>query len=584
MRYAKDNIINICNSKSWVSAKTEMRKIARPLRMHAYGEKIEDLLKERFPSEPDNIYKYRKNNLPHISQIFFSRVSNVISRIRQAKDFSVTGWNKDGHYDGFEKFCTEDFPLGGGNFIDWVFGNVVKEMLVEPNGLLFIGYEAWFDNSYAEFETEPYEANTPTARLFKFEDVVYYKKNKALVLKRFDGDRLIILPNENGEGYSLFIANNAGTLLDITPSFGLLYFPCMLLGGNLKNCGEGEIYESFIQAAMEPLNKVIQYTSEEDLMIKEALHPTLIVIGGEACPECLGDGYHGDRIEENKCRKCKGTGEYVTKGSAALRIIKPPKNGQSLGYEMPGAWYLQMDTSTLTAMSASVEKYWSLAYSSICFEFLTTSTSAAQAGVAKAYDKQEVNAFLYKISTHVINSLIKPSLKLLAFYFYEGRYPHASESDILPTVSVPENFDILMPGYIESELLNLRNAHVDQSLIVSAMMDVIDYKYANEPLTRQMNKDALLINPMAGVLAEEKDSAVLRGAYSRFDDYLSCNIYSIIVDLYENVEFAALSFEQRKNKIIATAEKNFPSKVNDAIIRDSAANNFSQEFPDNYIS
>ncbi|HMS42408.1 MAG TPA: hypothetical protein PKE69_19405 [Pyrinomonadaceae bacterium] len=396
MAYDLGSVLSLCQCDAQKAADKRKAEIAKPLRMHAYGDKLKSLIEKHYPTEPGDVHKYRMENLPHITGIFFNKVANVISGIPQSKDFVLNNWNKSGRYADFEQYCTREYPQTG-NIVNWVFNYVSEEMLIEPNGIIVAGYEDWFSAPLAYFkQNKEYDVEQPIARLYRFEHIKAYKKNEYLVLKRDDKkSELVIIRNKID--YSVYLVFGAETV-DITPSFPLEYLPAFILGGKPDNYESQEIYSSFVSCAMPPLDKVIQYTSEEDLMIKESIFAILVMVGGDPCGTCLGDGFMGDPNKNEKrshCKTCSGRGYIIPKNSAAVRVISPPKKPGEQLPSGPGMWWVQPDISIIKPLTEAIEKQWYLAYSSINFEFIAE-TPAAQAGIAKAYYRQPLNSFFFK--------------------------------------------------------------------------------------------------------------------------------------------------------------------------------------------
>ena len=118
-------VLNICKSRNAIDALAKKKCIAHDLRRHAENRNMVELLKERYPTEPEDVMNYRRKNLPYITKIFFAKVNTVLSRIRQARDFSVTGWDKEGLFKDFERYCLYEYAPDG-SIVDWVFNSAME--------------------------------------------------------------------------------------------------------------------------------------------------------------------------------------------------------------------------------------------------------------------------------------------------------------------------------------------------------------------------------------------------------------------------------------------------------------------------
>lgn len=579
----------LAESKAAESARKEKAKITRPLRMHAEGLFISELLKERYPTETQDVFNYRVKNLPRVTQDFFTKVSNVLSRIRQARDFSISGWNKSGYFGEFENYCLHEYPIGG-SVVDWVFNEGIRSMLVEPNGVIVVGFQDWFTKTGDEIAETGYASNKPITKIFRSDHVRLYEADKVcwIYCKEQKIDLVIKLEEDPAlPSYGRYSVSTAITrarvkeYLVLTVPEGLSTFPALVLGGEALSFHACEIYNSFVQTAVPSLDKIIQTKSEEDLMIKENVHSRLVMIGGPVCETCSGLKEIRDPKTDKyvKCGTCHGSGVHLTNNAAAVTIIQAPKTGQSLPFDPPGMYYVAPGMEPLNALVANIKAYWYSAYSSINFEFLTE-TPLAQSGVAKENDRQEMNSFLFKVGSHVINRILNPIINLFAEYLYENKaYDAYLRKNICPAISVPRNFEVPSVSQLENELTLLRNAQADKDLFVSIELEIIETRFANQPNEKQILRDILLMNPLGGLTEDAKNAQSANGSITKEDFYIANNIGATIRELYQDdPEFGYLSFSMRKEIAYNQIAAKFPTEVSQSVISDAVENDFTSAF------
>lgn len=579
--YEYGEINSRCNTNSARACCTKKQEIAARLAVHTENIGADCLIKERYPMEPDDVYHYRCKNLPKVTCIFFKRVATALSRIRQARDFGITGWNKSGLFPDFENFCLKKYPATNGSVVDWVFNDVIECMLGEPNAVIVSGYEDWFSASYEQIGQMGIRTE-PVVKIFRSKCVKYYKRNKLCVIELTDiKEELIIVKNEY-DRYSVwrtYSENGVSGVFELTQPSGFSTFPAMVLGGFLKNFEEHEVYDSFVSAAIPALDKITQTISEEDLIIKENIHSILVMIGGPKCTTCKGEQFTYSDAGKERCKACNGSGVMIAKNASAIMVLQAPKEGVPYNQPFPNMTYVSPGVEALNAITANIDRYWNLAYSAINFD-LISQVPLAISGEAKAQDRQEMNAFLFKIASHVINGILDPLINITAELLYMDRaYDERARQDMVPSITIPRNFNNITGTDMSQELVNLRSAKVDAILFASAELEAIEVWYANQPEEKQIYRDILLIDPCAGIDAETKLLERGVGGIRAEDYYLSINCARIVKDMYLEVfGFADMPFTQRKSMVEEQAAKEFPIFEARERINNAVNNDFSDTF------
>ena len=580
-------VLNICKSRNAIDALAKKKCIAHDLRRHAENRNMVELLKERYPTEPEDVMNYRRKNLPYITKIFFAKVNTVLSRIRQARDFSVTGWDKEGLFKDFERYCLYEYAPDG-SIVDWVFNSAMESMLVEPNGVILVGPAGWFDLSGQEIiENGLMGMTEPVCRLFRSENVLAYARNRYCHIYSSEQCANFIVMREEDGLYSVHKGVEINGKTEYIPllvdsngnAHYLSTFPAIVLGGNAREFEPCEIYDSYVSAAIPALDKIIQTKSEEDLMIKENLHARLFIETEAAlCPQCFGDKHFKTAEGETEtCKTCNGSGYFLPTNAAAVTLIRRDK-GDMRPFNIP-AGYLTPETGIITTISGNIAEYWRMAYSAINLEFLAE-TPAAQAGIAKEYDKQELNSFLYKIGCRLINNILNPILNLFAEIMYgQGANTAELRKSICPSITIPVDFNLRSLTDIQNELIALRSANVSREIFAAMELEFIERQFANQPAEKQILTDINKMNPLAGVSDDTRAIELARGDITEQDSHIASNIANTVRSLYQQDKYYALySFEKRKQIAYAEIAKKFPTEQARATINDAVDNDFTETF------
>ena len=186
---------------------------------------------------------------------------------------------------------------------------------------------------------------------------------------------------------------------------------------------------------------------------------------------------------------------------------------------------------------------------------------APQSGIAKQYDRKEINTFFYQIAI-----MIQYGYSHTAKLIYNLRYAGIADAAgldyekrlaSLPRITIPSDFDILT---MEMLAANLSMAKKDQynPVIVSGLeRDYVEKLYGENSDELKLINIISRLDPLPNKTVDEK--VIIKDSYgcSEVDFVLSCNINSFINELVENDEYwlDGMLPDQRKDLIRLATEK-----------------------------
>jgi hypothetical protein len=183
-------------------------------------------------------------------------------------------------------------------------------------------------------------------------------------------------------------------------------------------------------------------------------------------------------------------------------------------------------------------------------EFLADSP-LNQSGKAKEVDKDELNTFVYTVAYHAIQNILKKN-----YYFINEirvmdlKFSVEEKKKMLPTIPVPEKYEILSENYLQAQLAASMEAKISPLIVSAQEIEFVNKKYENHPDIRESIKTIKQLDPLPSMSSEQKDAAVLAGTILKEDAIISNYINSFVIKAIEEHEgFLEMDYEG-KAKII----------------------------------
>lgn len=549
-------IQNFLNKRTQYKPDEKNVKSAHSMRIHADGEFPSELLDERRPNESDTIKEYRKKIFKSMTKAPFDKILNTLMRMRRAEDWKISypvSPKVITEEETLQEYCEENFPKFN-SVTEWMFQYGLKEMMIDPNAALVI---------MPLSIPKPNEYVKPFILLFKSKQILSYVEEESAILlssvrsKYLDnktereGDIFYFL-DENSIWQSTQIGNNKfETVILYTHNIG--YIPCVKLGGIIKDINEkGITYASFLSGVLPYWDEAVREYSDLQAEVVQHIHSEKWQWAGQDCTPCSGRGKILKDGKDVICADCNGKGTAKITPYSVMEIKGANENLGEKNAPIPPAGYIQKQIDIVKIQDERIQNHINRGYSAINFDFLAQ-TPLNQSGTAKELDRQELNSFIYNVSTHVIKTM-----KDIIYFINEYRYSQVIQSkvsreELLPEIAIPQKFDVLSESYIIDEISKATTSKVSPVVINQLQVEYVAKKFSNDPEMKAMLADILDLNPLPAMSADDKIMAFNNKWVKKEDCILSDNITQFVTTLYEDKGFKTLPRQQKLKKLYAMA-------------------------------
>ena len=178
-------------------------------------------------------------------------------------------------------------------------------------------------------------------------------------------------------------------------------------------------------------------------------------------------------------------------------------------------------------------------------EFLAD-TPLAQSGVAKAFDRDELNNFVNAIAEDIVR-ILDGVYSLICEYRYMKIIPNAEQRRAMcPNINVPTKYDILNTSNLMAELTAARQANINPVVLRELEIDYAKKQFCTAPEVARMAESTFDLDPLFGVKEEDKMTMLSNGGITEQDYIISCNIQSFVRRaVNEDRQFYAKTYEQK---------------------------------------
>lgn len=507
------------------------KKIYEALLLHSEYNKdlFSKLITTRFPSEPDYVHRYRLDNFSLITQTYLNKIITTLSKIPRSEDFVITYGKAE-----IKKFCENEIGYYR-SLVRWFYNVGLKYLLIDPNCVFLILPKA--DN-----------LNYPYIKIIASDQILI--KESEYLLYRKNKDLLIYIDKK--QALNIYIKKKEFVIESIL-EYEIDTLPFVTSGGILYNYQYDNLFDSFIAGCLPFWNQALIEYSDKTAAIKQHLYPEKwrYVVGN--CNSCQGTGQIIFNKQTEMCAACKGSGDPPT-GTFSEILIKQSSKNSIIENQIPvpPAGYIQKDTTILDYLDKDIRNNIYSGLAALNMEFLME-TPSVESGVAKEMDRQELNAFIYQIASHVSINILKPCYKLFGkWIFYDMNY---KEDWINTEVSIPIHYDITNENDIENRISKAKQSNISGYIIKKLEEKYIQKKFEN------FNEDKeylLLINeldPLPAKSTDEKISIYNAGMTDKISVVASLNIEYIINNLYILPGFKTKSYTIQMEMVFDEAEK-----------------------------
>lgn len=517
---------------------------------HSDGEKPMRIIDKQRPNEPDTVKAFRLEIWEPITKPTFARLLSSLSKIRRSSDWGLV-YPKDDFSliregDELEEYCESNYPYFT-SVTNWVFGVLLKPYLIDSNAVVLV-----MPLKEVEDVTEYVQ---PFTYVYHSCNVVYYKEQESAILKISEGCTYYNQLGKIQAGESYYVINavtierydqideKGNFSVTYAYSHNLNYLPVFKLGGNICKSSENNfLYESRISGILPNLNEAIAEYTDLQAGKRLNIYPERWEFTQHECPKCKGTGLlpnnnwkPGDAMESRQltCRNCNHG--YMPSGPYSKMILRPADIGQQ-SIPTPPAGFIEKDIRIIELMDASVDKHIYKALAAINFQFLEQ-VPLNQSGIAKEVDKEELNNTVHSIAEDLV-ALMDKIYKTIAYYRYGKLYPQKEIDAMLPTIPVPEHFDLISSQYMQEEIDRARKAQINPLLISAMQVEYSSKRFAQNPELNKIIKLVYILDPLPGRTTEDKVMMSANKSITRENNIISDNIDAYVRRaLFENQDF-----------------------------------------------
>lgn len=534
---------------------------AEKMAVHADGTYPCELLDERRPNEPEEVMCYRKKIFVPKTKPYFSKIVSSLSKIRRSSDWSIRfegDFPKIAEGETLEDYCEYYFPKFT-SITNWMYSVWLKKYLVDPNAVIFI---------YPEFVTKENEYLKPFPYIFDSCHVVDYVDEDFAVLVNPEG---CVYSNTKGDftGKSFFVITTqriqrydqidgkGNFAIAVDYEHGLETLPVYKIGA-IINCVEGNryLYESRISGVIPEFDEAIREYS--DLQAAKVLHiyPERWEYTQHECTTCKGTGkrrnplwYAGcdssicDMVE---CDNKACNNGYIVAGPYSKIMVRPGNALEGQGpIPTPPAGFVEKDVEIVKVQEESIDRHIQNALASINFEFLMENP-LNQSGTAKEVDKDELNNTVHSIAEDMVRNM-DWIYWVIAKYRYKIQYGAEEIDMMVPTVAVPEKYDILSSKHLEEQLTAAKTNKTNAVIVNALEVEYANKAFNNDPDVRNMVDLVLKLDPLANIGEDDKMSRLSNKGITQTSYIISSNIQEFVQRaLDEDNDFADKELKEQK--------------------------------------
>lgn len=560
----KDPLRHQCYEKS-VSHSKEMR-------VHVLGEKPHERLERYRPNEPKEVYEYRLSIYEPYTKADSKKALNTISKIRNNSNYIIkhtTEPNAKIPEGQTLKDYTEKNYLNGKNLIDYIFGNVLKKDMYDPNGIIVI-----MPKEPTRDSTKLYE---PIGYFYRSDQVLYYTDEYFMILtdeKSEVNNGMSLSKNGNvykfltKEGiYKISHVETKGTdrIYDVERLYSIKFneMPCFFLGG--EDCSDNQyvIFESFMSGVLPYWNRAVDLSN--DLDGQYVLHMYLERVEmeyeckAEGCHYDSEKGYHGIVIdgECRRCKSCGGSGLITGRSPFGVTKVRDKDLGEpGADLQFPGVEYIDKNTDIVSKVDERIESLTYQGFAAICMDFLS-SIGITESGESKKQDRGEFRDFLIQISDNLFDNIIYNYYKYINLWRYGLLLSDEELNENMPVIIKPTSFDTQTIMQAKEDMGTMKESGVSNTTLSYMELRLIDKQFSNDQEARNILQAITDCDPLVGKSSEDKMLELSNGGISEIDYILSSNIKPFILRAWEEKgdEFFNLKLSEKISILNKYAEE-----------------------------
>lgn len=529
------------------------REKAEELEYHFENEYPERLLHTQHPSEEAWMKDYRKRRWQAPTTTATGRVYTFLQKIQQADDFKITFESEYQKTGIAERIGLQDNTLAYyvsnelpkfGNLENWLFNVFLKTYLKDANAICVVLPD------YDDFIRSPQTVtqldwSKPYPQIIESEDLIWEGEDYAIIkvedyvdINRKKWDQFLCFTME---GLMLFRQVNAYTFDQPFQVFVLpyqfSYCPVVKVGNIIYEEEDGMlVYDSVLAPCLPAWNEVLFRT--DDLNILWAMHalPQKWALKMSPCKTCNGTGQRTNRKDERvSCNDCSGSGRASSSpfGLMEINIDRVSAvNPNPLVPPVPPAGYIERPTDTVKLFQEDIIQKEFQGFKAIGLELLGQ-IPAAQSGIAKEYDRKELNTFCFSVTVHLATIYRKVCAHIM-FQRYNALFASSlMDSDkvkaALPQITVPTDYDVMTADMVAEQLKKAMDGKFNPLITAGIEQDYVEKLYGENSIQKTYLKLLSQLDPLPFKTTDEKTVLLSSNGCTQLDYILSANLASFVM-------------------------------------------------------
>ena len=560
-------------------------KFATDMLIHFDGIPPGDLLKTRRPSESETIHKYRMAIYECPTQGDCTKVQNSLMKIRKSQDWMIKYDDQQpasiAEGETLSDYMEKDFPKFG-SFTNWFFQLGFKTYLTDANAVVL-----WMPmNMDSEDEQKPdNEFYEPYPMQFKSSQIIDYIEDKWYLL--LSNDKAIYTVGNrtytDGDIYYYVDDINIITLtqIDNKPSFSVTVFvhglddlPIVPFGGEISDETKNNCLSKSRLSPMLPFfREAVREYSDLQAEVVQHMHSTLWAERGQDCVKCNGNGFVVSKEKPGvplAYKSCAGHGFYPLNPYENY-VKRKPQPGETPSNGVP-AGFITKDTKITELQDRRILEHRKSGLGAINMEWLVNPPQLNQSGTAKEVDRTELNNFVHAIAEDVIK-FFDECYDIVCDYRYKDLIPSDEQREmLLPTIPVPEKYDILSENYLAQEIDMLQRYNVSPAIINASLIEYSNKKFNAEEEIKEVVRLSIELDPFASELEANILLKLQNDGITKENYIIHCNIKEFVTRALNEVDnFCGLEFKEQNDILIGYAKEILKSNSAKANVLDPKA-------------
>lgn len=554
--FTADEIKAYVSGRRFHPFKERCNTTAKHLRTHALGEFPGELIECRRPNEPAEVMEYRKKIWSAKTKPYFGKIETTLQKIRRSTDWSIrydlTDFTRIQDGEDLESYCEKKFPKFG-SVTNWAFAKLLRDYLIDPNGIIVIMPVAQPEEENRYTRPEPFIFDSFQVIDYEDEDFAFIKDTVGCLYwvngKQQRGDSYWGITTQDIIRYDQVDGRKTFAEVDrINHGWGLLPIVDMK-GVIVETCGPWMFRESRIAGIVPEFNEALREYSDLQASKVVHLYPERWEYTNTECSSCKGTGVRNDVINDVacqvECKTCAGKG-YTVAGPYSKIVVKPSNEGMGeQRVPMPPAGYVEKDVEIIKVQEQSVQDHITAGLSAINFEFLAN-TPLNQSGVAKEVDKDEANNTAHAIAEDIV-AIMDGVYYFCAKWRYGLIYDDEAIRDMLPKIAVPEKFDIFTSTMYQEQFKAAKDSKMNPAILNALEAEYANKAFNNDPDVADRLSLVLSLDPLANITEDDKMSRLSNNGITQDNYIISSNINSFVERaIEEDPSFTSRTITEQK--------------------------------------